>query len=300
VIELLRTGMLATVQDQGRVGYGHLGVPRSGAADQTSYRLANRLVGNPESAACLEFTLGGGAIRFHRACGVVVTGAPAPLRLGGRPIAMNQWAYAAAGDVLELGAPDYGLRTYVAVAGGITVPAVIGSRSTDTLSGLGPPQLKAGQRLAVGHGKTAPTAWPDVVVAPVPGSCEVTLGYWRGPRDDWFTADALARFESAAWHVTAHSDRVGARLSGPPLHAKGGDQIPSEGMVLGSIEIPASGQPIVFLADHPATGGYPVIGVVEPEDVAVLAQTRPGSTVRFTRKPTPARKRTAIRKGATA
>jgi biotin-dependent carboxylase-like uncharacterized protein len=292
MIELLRTGMLATVQDQGRIGYGHLGVPRSGAADQTSYRLANRLVGNPESAACLEFTLGGGAIRFHRACGVAVTGAPAPLCLGGRPMATNQWARPAAGDVLELGMPDYGLRTYVAVSGGITIPAVLGSRSTDTLSGLGPPLLQAGQRLTVGREHGTPPAGPDFVATPVPGSSEVTLGYRRGPRDDWFTADALARFESAAWQLTAHSDRVGARLSGPALPTEGGDQILSEGMVLGSIEIPASGQPIVFLADHPATGGYPVIGVVEPEDIAVLAQTRPGSTVRFARKRTPAQKRT--------
>lgn len=285
--------MLATVQDRGRVGYGHLGVPRSGAVDQTSYRLANRLVGNPESAACLEFTLGGGAIRFHRAIGVAVTGAPAPLRLGGCPVPMGQWNYAAAGDVLELGAPDYGLRTYVAVSGGFTVPPVLGSRSTDTLSGLGPARLQAGQLLAVGREYATPPPGPDVVVAPVPGDSEVVLAYRRGPRDDWFTADTLARFESVNWEVTAQSDRVGARLAGPQLPTARHDQLLSEGMVLGSIEVPPSGQPIVFLADHPATGGYPVIGVVEPEDVAVLAQTRPGSTVRFARKRTlPRKKRT--------
>ena len=203
--------MLVTVQDLGRIGYGHLGVPRSGAADLTSHRLANRLVGNPESSACLEFTLGGGAIRFLRACGLAVTGAPVSLRLSGRPIAMDRWARAVAGDVLELGVPGYGLRTYVAVAGGIAVPAVLGSRSTDTLSGLGPPRLEVGVRLPVGREHTAPPAGPDVVVAPVPGGTEVTLRYRRGPRDDLFTAGALTRFETAAWQVTAQSDRVGAR-----------------------------------------------------------------------------------------
>jgi len=278
--------MLATVQDRGRIGYGHLGVPRSGAADQLSYRLANRLVGNPETAACLEFTLGSGVILFHRAMGVAVTGAPAPLRLAGRPAPMGRWNHAAAGEVLELGVPDYGLRTYVAVSGGVTVPPVLGSRSTDTLSGLGPARLQAGQVLPVGREYATPPPGPDVIAAPVPGNPHVVLAYRRGPRDDWFTKDTLARFESAGWEVTARSDRVGTRLAGPQLATARHDQLPSEGMVLGSIEIPPSGQPIVFLADHPATGGYPVIGVVEPEDVAVLAQTRPGSTVRFSPRPT--------------
>lgn len=295
MIELLRTGMLATVQDRGRVGHGHLGVPRSGAADQTSYRLANRLVGNPESAACLEFTLGGGAIRFHRAIGVAVTGAPVPLRLGGRHVPMGQWNRAAAGDVLELGLPEYGLRTYVALSGGLTVPPVLGSRSTDTLSGLGPERLQTGQLLTVGWEYAMPPPGPDVVVTPVPGGPDVSLAYRTGPRDDCFSADALARFESARWEVTAQSNRVGARLAGPKLATDSGAQLLSEGMVLGSIEVPPSGQPIVFLADHPATGGYPVIGVVEPEDVAVLAQTRPGSRVRFTRKRSPLRKNRTTR-----
>jgi biotin-dependent carboxylase-like uncharacterized protein len=292
VIELLRTGMLATVQDGGRVGHAHLGVPRSGAADQTSYRLANRLVGNPESAACLEFTLGAAAVRFHRAVGIAVTGAPCSVRLGGRHVPMGQWNYAIAGDVLELGMPDYGLRTYVAFSGGLTVPPVLGSRSTDTLSGLGPAPLRAGHLLTVGRHHTAPPPGPDVVVTPVPGGSHIVLAYRPGPRDDWFPANALTRLESAQWEVTAQSDRVGARLAGPQLPTAG-DGLPSEGMVLGSIEVPPSGQPIVFLADHPATGGYPVIGVVETEDVAVLAQTRPGSHVRFLRKRTPSlRKRT--------
>ncbi|MFK4548041.1 biotin-dependent carboxylase-like uncharacterized protein [Streptomyces tendae] len=283
MIELLRTGMLATVQDSGRFGYAHLGVPRSGAADQTSYRLANRLVGNPESAACLEFTLGQGAIRFHRAVGFAVTGAPSSVRLGGRHVPMGRWNHAVAGDVLELGLPDYGLRTYVAFSGGLTVPQVLGSRSTDTLSGLGPAPLQAGNLLTVGGEYTTPPPGPDVVVTPVPGDSPVVLAYRPGPRDDWFPSHTLTRFESARWEVTAQSDRVGARLTGPQL-ISAGDGLPSEGMVLGSIEVPPSGQPIVFLADHPATGGYPVIGVVETEDVAVLAQTRPGSHVRFVRK----------------
>jgi len=282
MIEVLRSGLLTTIQDLGRPGYAHLGVPRSGAADTRSFRLANRLVGNAESTPCLEFTLGGSSLRFHEAGRIALTGAPAPIRLGGRPVPTDRWLTARSGDVLEIGVPEYGLRTYLAVAGGFDVPKTLGSCSTDTLSGLGPAPLQAGQRLAVGCSPLPPPLVPDCVASPVPGDV-VVLRYRRGPRDDLFTEEMLNRFGSARWEVTAESNRVGTRLSGPAITTFSTDQLPSEGMMLGSIEMPPSGQPIIFLADHPTTGGYPVIGVVEADDVAVLAQTRPGTPVRFQR-----------------
>ena len=284
MIEILTPGMFTTVQDLGRIGYAHLGVPRSGAADLRSLRLANRLVGNDESAACLEVTFGGVAMRFHQPTVVALTGAPAPARLGPVSVSSDRWLFSRAGDVLELGMPAEGVRTYVAVAGGVDVPPIMGSRSCDTLSGLGPPALRAGQHLAVGRPHQPAPSSPDCLASPVPYGAEVAVRYRRGPRDDWFSEATFDLFERSRWILTADSNRVGGRLSGPPIAVSREDQLPSEGMVLGSIEIPPSGQPIVFLADHPTTGGYPVIGVVEDDDVAVLAQTRPGASVRFVRQ----------------
>jgi biotin-dependent carboxylase-like uncharacterized protein len=283
VIEVVRTGALLTVQDHGRFGYGHLGVPRSGAADLVSFRLANRLVGNSESAASLEVTLGGAAIRFHAPCGVAVTGAPAPVTLDGSPAPLERWCYVQAGQLLELGVPALGLRSYVAIAGGVDSPPVLGSRSTDTLSGIGPAALRPGDRLALGRGAVGAVASPDVVVSTVPAEPEVALRYRPGPRDDWFPPEATGHLETVTWELTSSSNRVGARLSGPAVPLGDSPQIQSEGMVLGAIQVPPSGQPIVFLADHPPTGGYPVIGVVDELDVARLAQTRPGQRLRFVR-----------------
>nr|WP_272952295.1 biotin-dependent carboxyltransferase family protein [Mycolicibacterium smegmatis] len=283
MIEVLRTGMLATIQDGGRPGYAHLGVPRSGAADIRSLHLANRLVGNDETAATIEITLGNAAFLFHRAAVVALVGAPVPTRVSGTAVATDRILYIRQGEVLELAVPCCGLRTYLAVAGGLRAPLTLGSASTDTLSGLGPPPLQVGQQLDVGLRHRPAPVWPDCVPTPVPYRHDVHVRYRRGPRDDWFSDETLAQFDSARWTLTAESNRVGARLSGPVMAVARQDPLPSEGMVLGSIEIPPAGQPIIFLADHPTTGGYPVIGVVDEYDVAVLAQTRPGSSIRFSR-----------------
>lgn len=284
MIEVVRTGALATIQDLGRVGYAHLGVPRSGAADLSSHRLANRLVGNDESAATVEFTLGGAAIRFIEPHAFAVTGAVVALRLDGRSIDMGQWHRAPAGTLLEMDTPSAGLRTYLAIAGGIDVEPVLGSRATDTLSGMGPARLAPGSTLRIGMDRRLPTAGSDAVVSTVAMGTSITLHYQRGPRDDMFAPTALESLETADWLVTAQSDRVASRLSGPLLARGIAGDIASEGMVLGAIQVPESGQPMVFLADHPATGGYPVLGVVALVDVAALAQARPGTSVRFARR----------------
>ena len=279
MIEVLRPGPLTTVQDLGRPGYAHLGVGRSGAADRARLRLANRLVGNPETAAGLEITLGGFAARFHARAVVAVTGAPAPVRLAGRGVAPYGPVEVGPGDVVELGIPDRGTRTYLAVRGGLDVPAVFGSRSTDLLGGLGPPAVAAGTQLAIG---TRTAGFPTVDLAPVPDlPAELVLPARAGPRADWFTPGALDLLGSRPYEVTAASNRVGLRLSGPPLRPAGARELPTEGLAEGALQVPPDGQPIVMLADHPVTGGYPVIAVVDEAAVALAAQARPGVRVRF-------------------
>ncbi|MEU5780027.1 biotin-dependent carboxyltransferase family protein [Micromonospora lupini] len=276
-IEVLRAGALTTVQDLGRPGWAHLGVPRSGALDPTALRLANRLVGNPEHAAGLEITLTGCTLRLTHAVTVAITGAEVAVRAGDRPGDTGRPLTVPAGTVLRVGTARRGVRSWLAVAGGIDVPPVLGSRATDTLAGLGPPVLRDGDRLPLG----VPLAQPapvDVTVGPPPAP-ELRLSVRLGPRDDWFTPGALDLLFGTAYTVSPVSNRVGARLAGAALPRAVAGELPSEGIVLGAVQVPADGQPLIFLADHPTTGGYPVIGVVT--DVTPLAQARPGTTVRF-------------------
>ncbi|WP_062429857.1 biotin-dependent carboxyltransferase family protein [Herbidospora daliensis] len=274
VVEVVVPGPYATVQDFGRRGFAHLGVPRSGAADLPSLRLANRLVGNAEDAAAVELTFGGAVLRFARGAWVALTGAPVRASRGG------MWApfWVPSGETLEIGVPYEGLRTYVAVRGGIWVPPVLGSMSTDSLSGLGPAPLEPGTVLALGE----PVFGLHADVAPQRSiSAEPTVGVVRGPRDDWFTDDGFATLCAGAYRVSQDSNRVGVRLAGTALRRARAGELPSEGMVAGAIQVPPDGQPIVFLADHPPTGGYPVIGVVASADLPKVAQLRPGDRLRF-------------------
>ncbi|MFE4398290.1 MULTISPECIES: biotin-dependent carboxyltransferase family protein [Streptomycetaceae] len=274
-----RPGPLTTVQDLGRRGVAHLGVPRAGALDEPALRAANRLVGNDPGAAGLESTLGGVALRAVAAVLVAVTGAPSPVRVDGRPAAWGAPVLVPAGAVLEVGAATAGVRGYLAVAGGIDVPPVLGSRSTDLLAGLGPAPLAAGDRLPVG---TPPPyrARPELVPLPAPPA-ELVLRLRLGPRADWFTPEAVARLGRDRYLVSPTGNRVGLRTEGPPVARARDGELPSEGMVLGAVQIPPDGRPVVFLADHPTTGGYPVIGVVPAADLAAAAQARPGTPVRF-------------------
>nr|WP_309233928.1 biotin-dependent carboxyltransferase family protein [Micromonospora sp. ATA51] len=163
------------------------------------------------------------------------------------------------------------------VSGGIEVPPVLGSRATDTLSGLGPPPVRDGDRLPLGEPVGHPAPVDVTVVPPAPDELRLTLR--TGPRHDWFTPAALDLLFGTAYRVSPVSNRVGARLTGAPLPRAVTGELPSEGLVLGAVQVPADGQPLIFLADHPTTGGYPVVGVVD--DVTPLAQARPGTTVRF-------------------
>ncbi|MET8615457.1 biotin-dependent carboxyltransferase family protein [Streptomyces misionensis] len=279
-ITVVRPGALTTVQDAGRPGHAHLGVPRSGALDAPALRLANRLLGNAPDAAALETTMTGCALRPGRAVTVVVGGAPCPVTVDGRPAAWGTPVHVPAGAVLDAGTVTAGLRSYVAVAGGVAVAPVLGSRSTDLLSGLGPEPLRAGDVLPLGD-PTGRTALPGAAPWPAPPA-ELVLPLRPGPRADWFTAAALRTLFSAAYRVSPHSNRVGLRTEGPPLERARPGELPSEGMVLGSVQVPPDGRPVVFLNDHPTTGGYPVIGVVTEPGLASAAQAPAGTPVRFT------------------
>ena len=271
-LTVLATGPLTTVQDGGRPGQGALGIGRSGACDRAAARLANRLVGNGPDAAVLEVTLGGLVLRAGADLVVATTGA----RCSG---AHNAPTALRAGRELRLGLPPTGLRTYVAVRGGIAVEPVLGSRSTDLLSGLGPPGLSPGDVLPVG---SAAGPMPGVDLAPVPDppGGEVTVRVLPGPRADWFASPAA--LTATAWTVTGESNRIGLRLAGDvPLERARTGELASEGMVRGALQVPPSGQPVLFLADAPVTGGYPVIGYVEDADVDRCGQLRPGQTLRL-------------------
>jgi len=277
-LEVLATGPLALVQDLGRPGLAASGVGRSGAADRGALRLANRLVANPEGAAGIEVTFAGLVVRARAALTVALAGAPAPAEVDGSPVGHHAVLRLRAGQRLALGPPASGLRTYLAVRGGIAVAPVLGSRSTDVLSGVGPAPLVAGDVLPVGP---EPDAFPLVDVAPVavPPSGTVTLRALPGPRDAW-VAD-LAALTRTTWTASGRSDRVGMRLTGGRLDRSTHAELPSEGAVRGAVQVPPGGEPVLFLADHPVTGGYPVVAVVLDADTDRAAQVRPGQRVRF-------------------
>lgn len=273
MIEILTPGPLATVQDAGRPGYAALGVPRSGAFDRAAAALANRLVGNRPDAALLEVTLGGLEFVLHDAATLAVTGAPCD-----GPLGAGQAVSRGAGARVRLGAPPWGLRSYVAVRGGLDVAATLGSRATDTLSGLGPAPLRAGDRLRVGDADVAAVSDAVAPSSPPRGVLRVV----PGPREDWFGDEGLGLLTGTVWTVRGESDRVGIRLDGARLPRRGGE-LPSEPTLPGALQVPPDGRPILFGPDAPTTGGYPVIAVVRDADLDQAAQLRPGDTVRFTR-----------------
>ncbi|TWS19808.1 5-oxoprolinase/urea amidolyase family protein [Tsukamurella asaccharolytica] len=279
------TGLQSLVEDLGRPGYAAIGVTRSGAADRGALRQANRLVGNPAGAAGIE-NLGGGLELVAAGEQVVaVTGAYAPLVVEapdgrrrtvepGRPFALDD------GDLLEVGPVTAGLRVVIAVRGGVDVPPVLGSRSTDTLAHLGPAPIAAGDVLPVGRApRTAVGETEAVPVAP-DGARPTVLDVTPGPDAQLFPDGVWEHLLDAPWEVTPNSDRVGVRLTGVPLGRPEGE-VQSQALVPGAIQVPPSGEPVVFGVDHPTTGGYPVLAVVAEHHLDRLAQLPLGSSVRF-------------------
>jgi biotin-dependent carboxylase-like uncharacterized protein len=270
-------GPLALLQDLGRAGLAHLGVSPSGAADRTAFRLGNRMVGNWETAVTIETTLGGLVVVVQQLTWVAVTGAPTQVVVNDTPTSSHTTITLRAGDRLRIDPPPLGLRNYLAVRGGLRAAATLGSRSSDVLSGLGPEPLRAGQRFELGRPK-APL--PDTGLAP-PNQPAKSLPLWPGPRRDWFTGRSWRRLVESVWTVTSDCNRVGVRLSGPPLARKVLTELPSEGLIRGAIQVPPSGQPLIFLADHPVTGGYPVIAVLADRARDHAAQLKPGDKLKF-------------------
>lgn len=288
-LEVLATGIQTVFQDLGRFGQAKQGVSASGAMDHNALKTANRLVGNESGAACLESVYGGLKVRAHGHAEVAVTGASSSITLTapqGRswlvaayePIALND------GDQLAIGTPAEGIRTYMAVRGGFAIPPVLGSCATDTLAHVGPAPLAAGDRLLVkpvAQGAIVGDAQERLYALPK-ADAVVTLDIVLGPRTDWFTPQALETLCNQFWHVTPQSNRVGIRLSGDvPLERCNHNELPSEGTALGAIQVPSSGQPVLFLADHPLTGGYPVIACVASYHIDLAGQIPVNAQIRF-------------------
>ncbi|MGF9663852.1 carboxyltransferase domain-containing protein [Arthrobacter crystallopoietes] len=307
-LEVVSAGLQSLVQDLGRPGMGNLGVGSSGALDVPAARQANRLAGNSPGDAVVENLFGSLVLRARGDQVLAVTGARVELDIApsGRRPAQDAPFALLDGETLSLGPATAGLRAYVAVRGGIELAAELGSRSSDTMSGLGPAPLEAGSVLPVGDaGSGHVVGTPEPSVLRVSPGETALLRITPGPRDDWFGQAGLDRLTGQDWVSGSASDRIGVRLelpaaegaapaggsSGTPIGDLTGPPAPlerirdgelqSEGTVAGALQVPPSGLPVLFLADHPVTGGYPVIAAVVPEDLPVAAQLPPGSTVRF-------------------
>lgn len=301
-VTVLRPGLLTTVQDLGRPGWQRFGVPVGGAMDPVALRVANALVGNSEDAAALEITLQGPRLRFDADALIAVCGADLSPTVDGMPLPQWRPVLVRRGSVLAFGRPRWGVRSYLAVAGGWDVPSVLGSRSTDRragLGGIGGRALREGDRLPAGvptplahhlmatlsgrvdrrplasvTWRTSPRAYPAYAAPP-------TVRALRGPEFDAFSPEAQAAFFTRPFRVTPQSDRMGYRLAGPTLALRKAIELVSEGVSTGTVQVPPDGQPIVLLADRQTAGGYPRIACVATVDLPVLAQTPPGAIVRF-------------------
>ncbi|MDO5726753.1 MAG: 5-oxoprolinase/urea amidolyase family protein [Bowdeniella nasicola] len=288
-VQVRASGIQSLLQDQGRRGHADLGVCESGAMDLRSARRANVLVGNQTDEVVIEHLLGGLQLQARGDLVVAVTGAQCELEVTGGALHPDVDAYHPEintpfalldGQCLRLGAPSRGVRSYVAIRGGICAERILGSAATDLLSGQGPAPLRAGDELAV-----AEPQWPsfvaDAKTAPALPRDVLAVSVILGPRDDWFSADDIDSLLTQQWQVTERSNRIGLRLDGIPLGRHDRGELASEGTVAGAIQIPPDGKPVLFMRDHPVTGGYPVIGVVNHHDLDQLAQLAPGAKIRF-------------------
>ena len=290
-LQIVSPGLQSLIQDLGRYGHSGLGVSAAGALDRASLRRANRLVGNAPSAAAVETVAGGLSVRAVGDQVLAVTGAPAELTVetpseddvepAWRTVPMATPFALLDGETLAIGAPQSGFRSYLAVRGGVDTAPVLGSRSTDTMSGIGPAPLAAGQLLAAGGEAESGVVGHPELQPDFPDTGVTVLDVVPGPRADWFDAGALASFCGQDWEVKPQSNRVGMRLQGTPLQRTRQGELASEGTVAGALQVPPEGLPVLFLADHPITGGYPVIAVVVDSQLDRAAQVPIGGKIRF-------------------
>lgn len=284
--DVVQPGFLTTVQDGGRYGYQQYGVPVSGAMDRYAFMAANLLVGNGDDDACLEISLLGPLLRVISDTVVSLTGADLSATLNNRPLPMWEAVHVSAGDSISFGEPRRGCRSYLAVAGGIDVPPVMGSRSTYVKSGIGGFQgraLRSGDRLSSGQARRkTPGARMPMQYVPRYQS-DHTLRVVLGPQDDHFTTTGIETFLGSEYRVSARADRMGYRLEGPTIEHRAGADIVSDGIPAGAVQVPADGLPIVLLADRQTTGGYAKIATVCTVDLPELSQACLGERVRFSR-----------------
>jgi len=284
VFEVIQPGPLTTVQDLGRHGYQQYGTPVSGAMDDYALRLGNLIVGNDEGAACLEITLMGLQIRVVEDTIVAITGADLAPALNGNPLPMWEAVAVHGGDIISFAWPRSGCRAYLGVVGGIDVPKVMGSAATYVkarMGGLEGRALRAGDRLR--GGKPRPRVvgrrLPPQYIPEYRGQSELRV--ILGPQDDHFTEEGIYTFLHSEYTISTEADRLGYRLEGPRIEHKTGADIISDGLPLGSVQVPGDGLPIVLLADRQTTGGYTKIATVITVDIVKLAQAKPGDKVRF-------------------
>ncbi|HET6241280.1 MAG TPA: 5-oxoprolinase/urea amidolyase family protein [Arthrobacter sp.] len=295
-LRIVSPGLHSLIEDLGRHGHSALGVSAAGALDRASLRRANRVLGNAPSAAAIETVGGGLKVQAIGDQVLAVTGAPSELTIetpsefnpseSGEPGLLRTVPMATPfalrdGEVLSLGQPSAGFRCYVALRGGVDAAPVLGSRSTDTMSGIGPAPLAAGQLLASGGDAECGVVGNPEFQPDFPGTGVTVLDVVPGPRADWFDEEAVAALCGQDWEVTPRSNRVGMRLQGTPLQRSRKGELPSEGTVAGAIQMPPEGLPVLFLADHPITGGYPVIAVVVDHQLDLAAQVPIGGSIRF-------------------
>lgn len=282
---VLKPGMLTTIQDRGRWGWQSRGVPVAGPMDPCAHRVANALVGNHADAALLEITLLGPELAFEDERLAAVAGAEFDVVVDDRPAPWNAAFLVPSGARLRFRRRKRGARAYLAVAGGIDVPPTLGSRSTHVVSAMGGVAgraLQAGDRIPLGDRSAVRGAAPalETPVVPLP-SGDAVIRVLPGPQRDYFSSDALERLQSAPYAIAQNSDRMGFRLVGPAIvHARGADII-SDATPLGVLQVPASGQPILLMADRQTAGGYPKLATVISADLAVAGQLGPGDAIRF-------------------
>jgi biotin-dependent carboxylase-like uncharacterized protein len=282
---VLKPGMLTTIQDRGRWGWQARGVPVAGPMDPCAHRIANALVGNDADAASLEITLLGPELAFEDERLAAIAGAEFDVVVDDRPAPWNAAFLVPSGAHVRFRGRKRGVRAYLAVAGGVDVPPMLGSRATHIVSGMGGMDgraLKAGDRIPLGDRSSARGAAPalEAPIVPLPGG-EAVIRVLPGPQLDYFSSDALDALQSAPYVIAQNSDRMGFRLTGPLIrHARGADII-SDATPLGVLQVPASGQPILLMADRQTAGGYPKLATVITADMAVAGQLGPGDTIRF-------------------
>lgn len=300
-IQVIRPGLCTSVQDLGRYGYRKQGVVVSGAMDTTALRIGNRLVGNKEAAAALEITLVGPKLLFEKDALISICGGDLSPHIDGCLVPLWRPVLVKSGSILQFGAPKLGCRSYIAVAGGIDVPKVMGSRSTyvrGEFGGLEGRNIKEGDRLLIGkaselaccfmsqlagRGKKRFSAakWGFFSTWLPAYSSESVVRIIRGPQFEWFTERAQKEFFTRSFHITTNSDRMGYRLGGGKLELRGTAELFSGAVSIGTIQVPPEGNPIILMADCQTTGGYPNIGYVVSVDIPILAQLKPGDFVKF-------------------